>query len=148
MTIPVSGFIWVINVTVWRDSSMPTASLRQPACKMAKWEDIAGYRLWVGDNGTLLSIEKGLWSLRVTERYMSSRPSHLEFQNDLCYGNLCSHQFLSSTTVKPLTKPTWDSENLMLTWASQATPPTDYLSIYTRDNVVTQIPNHCILLNL
>ena len=39
MAILVSGFIWVINVIVGRDSSRPTASLRQPAGKLAAWDD-------------------------------------------------------------------------------------------------------------
>lgn len=42
MTIPVSGFIWVINVIVGRDNSIPIASLRQPACKMANGRTLRG----------------------------------------------------------------------------------------------------------
>lgn len=39
MTILMSGFIWVINVTVGRDGSVPAASLRQRACEVAEWKD-------------------------------------------------------------------------------------------------------------
>lgn len=45
MTILMSGFIWVINVIVGRDSSVPAGSVRQPACKTAEWKDLRENRL-------------------------------------------------------------------------------------------------------